>query len=110
MKKPVFNDNIKRPAMFFQNGEPSNSEHCSKTQRQDFRIRIFYPNANVEWLWGYCDTLNFGPDHTANYSFKNKPCWLRRKRHNTRTKAIAAAHRYDNVQGFLEPMEFLGYL
>ena len=87
----------KRPVMFYQPGSNDNSS----SYLYGPRIRIFYPNGNVEW----CSLA--GP----SFTFDDEPCWfiIVPKRSRTMTLAIDAANRYD-VNSTFPPMQFMGEL
>jgi hypothetical protein len=95
----------KKPAMFFQPGNPDLPDDLL----HGARIRIFYPDGKVEWasFWKM-----HSEDESESYFFSAKPCWFdinhneedgtftRRTPPKSMKEAISRARKYDREHGF----------
>lgn len=94
-----------RPMMFYQDAKGLISSYGNAS-----RVRIIYPNGNVEWI-----SLAFSGENYHNfindaYNFgTNKPCYLNMNTFKNARQAIKFINKYDKGYEY-QPMEFLGYL
>jgi len=88
----------KRPVMFYQEGIMTFGASGGP------RVRIFYPDGNVEWIALATDN--------PYYHFKSPPCWLDTEfvvGPKSIEDSVRLAEEYDQDRGFPK-MEFLGEL